>query len=118
MSFDMLLQRGLVLLDGGMGTLLCEKGLKPGEPTQSWNLTHPEEVAAVHRAYMDAGSNIVCANTFGVNTLNGTLAQADAQIGAAFDCLRRAKEETTGAHSMRPRTRRAAVRTESSSRCP
>ena len=96
MSFSELLQNGPVLLDGGMGTLLCEKGLKPGEPTQSWNLTHPEEVAAVHRAYMDAGSNIVCANTFGVNTLNGSLEQADAQIGAAFGCLRRAKAETTG----------------------
>ena len=96
MSFSELLHQGPVLLDGGMGTLLCEKGLKPGEPTQSWNLTHPEEVAAVHRAYMDAGSNIVCANTFGVNTLNGTLEQAEAQIGAAFDCLRRAKAETSG----------------------
>ena len=96
MSFSELLHNGLVLLDGGMGTLLCEKGLKPGEPTQSWNLTHPEEVSAVHRAYMDAGSNIVCANTFGVNTLNSTPEQADALIGAAFDCLRRAKAATTG----------------------
>ena len=100
MSFSKLLQRGAVLLDGGMGSLLCEKGLKPGEPTQSWNLTRPEEVAAVHRAYMDAGSSIVCANTFGVNTLNGSLEQADAQIGAAFDCLRRAKTETAGAQEI------------------
>ncbi|MBQ6065377.1 MAG: homocysteine S-methyltransferase family protein [Clostridia bacterium] len=100
MSFSELLQSGTVLLDGGMGTLLCEKGLKPGEPTQRWNLTHPEEVAAVHRAYMDAGSNIVCANTFGVNTLNGSLEEADALIGAAFDCLRRAKAETAGAQEI------------------
>ncbi|MBQ6118785.1 MAG: homocysteine S-methyltransferase family protein, partial [Clostridia bacterium] len=100
MSFSELLHNGLVLLDGGIGTLLCEKGLKPGEPTQSWNLTHPEEVSAVHRAYMDAGSNIVCANTFGVNTLNGSLEEADALIGAAFDCLRRAKAETAGAQEI------------------
>ena len=96
MSLPELLKKGLVLLDGGMGTMLCEKGLRPGEPTERWNLTHPEEVAAVHRAYMDAGSSVVTANTFGVNTLHYKPEEADALIGAAFDCLRRAKEETTG----------------------
>ncbi len=96
MTFQELLNKGLVLLDGGMGTMLCERGLPPGEPTERWNLTHPEEVAAVHRAYMDAGSSIVCANTFGVNTLHYSAEQADGLIGAAFDCLRRAKETTTG----------------------
>ena len=85
-----------MLLDGGMGTMLCDRGLRPGEPTERWNLTHPEEVSAVHRAYMDAGSNIVCANTFGVNTLHYTPEEADALIGAAFGCLRRAKAETAG----------------------
>ncbi len=96
MSFQTLLQEGIVLLDGGMGTLLCDMGLKPGEPTQRWNLAHPDRVASVHRAYMDAGSHIVCANTFGVNTLNHSKEEADALIGAAFDCLRRAKAETVG----------------------
>ena len=96
MSFSELLRSGPVLLDGGMGTLLCEMGLRPGEPTQQWNLTHPDRVASVHRAYMDAGSNIVCANTFGVNTLNHSVEEADALIGAAFGCLRKAKAETAG----------------------
>ena len=100
MSFHTLLEKGIVLLDGGMGTLLCEMGLKPGEPTQRWNLTHPDAVTSVHRAYIDAGSNIVCANTFGVNTLNTSPEEADAMIGAAFDCLRRAKAETTGAQEI------------------
>ena len=96
MSFSELLRQDVVLLDGGMGTLLCEKGLRPGEPTQRWNLTHPDEVAAIHRAYMDAGSHIVCANTFGVNTLKHSLEEADALIGAAFGCLRQAKSGTAG----------------------
>lgn len=96
MSFQTLLQEGPVLLDGGMGTVLCSMGLRPGEHTESWNLTHPDRVASVHRAYMDAGSQIVCANTFGVNTLAYTAQEADALIGAAFDCLRRAKAETAG----------------------
>lgn len=96
MSFQTLLQEGPVLLDGGMGTVLCSMGLRPGEHTESWNLTHPDRVTSVHRAYMDAGSNIINANTFGVNTLVYTLREADALIGAAFDCLRQAKAETTG----------------------
>ena len=96
MSFQTLLQEGPVLLDGGMGTVLCSMGLRPGEHTESWNLTHPDRVISVHRAYMDAGSNIINANTFGVNTLVYTLREADALIGAGFDCLRQAKAETTG----------------------
>ena len=100
MSFQTLLQEGLVLLDGGMGTVLCSMGLRPGEHTESWNLTHPDRVTSVHRAYMDAGSNIITANTFGVNTLIYTPQEADALIGAAFDCLRQAKAETSGAQEI------------------
>ena len=64
MSFQTLLNKGLVLLDGGMGTVLCSMGLRPGEHTESWNLTHPDRVISVHRAYMDAGSNIINANNY------------------------------------------------------
>lgn len=96
MSFSELLGSGLVLMDGGMGTQLCAMGLGAGEHSETWNLTHPQEVASVHRAYMDAGSNILTANTFNVNTLTYSKEQADAMIGAAFENLRRAKAETTG----------------------
>ena len=64
-----LLKQGTVYLDGGMGTLLQARGLKPGENPEAWNLTHPEEITAIHRAYFEAGSNLVCANTFGANPL-------------------------------------------------
>ena len=100
MSFYELLRNGLVLLDGGMGTVLCSMGLQPGEHTESWNLTHPDRVTAVHRAYMDAGSHLISANTFGVNALAYSPEEADVLIGAAFACLRRAKEETTGAQEI------------------
>ena len=69
MDFRSFLQQKTVILDGGMGTLLQEKGLKPGQFPETWNLTHPTEIAAIHRAYFDAGSNVVCTNTFGANTL-------------------------------------------------
>lgn len=63
------LQSGRVVLDGGMGTQLQARGLPLGVFPEEWNLSRPDEVTAVHRAYFLAGSDIVCANTFGANTL-------------------------------------------------
>lgn len=61
------LGKQLLFLDGGMGTLLQKEGLKPGEFPESWNLEKPEVIQAVHRAYYEAGSNILLTNTFGAN---------------------------------------------------
>ena len=55
--------------DGGMGTLLQARGLKPGELPERWNLTHPEEIIDIHHQYLLAGANIITANTFGANEL-------------------------------------------------
>ena len=63
------IENSIIYLDGGMGTMLQERGLKPGEYPELWNITHPEEITEIHRLYFDAGSNIVNANTFGANTL-------------------------------------------------
>ena len=52
-----------------MGTLLQEKGLKPGELPETWNLNHPEDIIGIHQAYIEAGSDIVLTNTFGANAL-------------------------------------------------
>ena len=57
----------LVFLDGGMGTQLQERGLKPGETPELWNLSRPDDIRAVHSAYLAAGADIVYANTFGAN---------------------------------------------------
>lgn len=56
-----------LIMDGGMGTMLQEAGLQGGELPESWNLLHPERVKAIHRAYLDAGADIITANTFGAN---------------------------------------------------
>lgn len=50
-----------------MGTELFAKGLKRGEPPEMWNLRHPEKVQEVHRAYVEAGCDIIQTNTFGAN---------------------------------------------------
>jgi 5-methyltetrahydrofolate--homocysteine methyltransferase len=55
----------VLVLDGAMGTMLQERGLKPGQSPEELNLTAPEIVAGVHRAYLDAGADIIVTNTFG-----------------------------------------------------
>ncbi len=64
-----LLGSRVLFFDGGMGTLLQQRGLAPGELPESWNLTHPEEVLAIHRDYLAAGADFITANTFGANRL-------------------------------------------------
>lgn len=56
-----------IYFDGGMGSLLQSRGLKPGELPETWNLLHPEIVEGIHRDYLDAGADVVTANTFGLN---------------------------------------------------
>ena len=64
----------LIFLDGAMGTMLQRKGLQPGENPELLNLTRTEWIRDIHAAYVDAGSNVVYANTFGANRrkLEGT----------------------------------------------
>ena len=61
------LGKELLFFDGGMGTLLQEAGLAPGELPETWNITCPDKVTQIHRAYFEAGSDIVLMNTFGAN---------------------------------------------------
>lgn len=55
----------VLVLDGAMGTMLQQRGLKPGQSPEELNLTMPETVAAVHQEYVDAGADIIVTNTFG-----------------------------------------------------
>ena len=57
----------ILLLDGGMGTMLQAAGLPLGQTPEVWNVTEPEKVAAVHRKYVEAGSRLLYTNTFGAN---------------------------------------------------
>jgi 5-methyltetrahydrofolate--homocysteine methyltransferase len=57
----------VLILDGAMGTMLQERGLRPGQSPEELNLTLPDVVAGVHRAYAEAGADIIVTNTFGGN---------------------------------------------------
>ena len=59
--------RGFLLLDGGMGTELQKRGLKPGGLPELLNLTNEDIVRSVHEAYVKAGAEVITANTFGAN---------------------------------------------------
>lgn len=54
-----------LLLDGAMGTLLFSVGLSAGDPPEEWNVLYPEKIQATHRAYAEAGSNLILTNSFG-----------------------------------------------------
>jgi len=93
------LKNNIVYLDGGMGTLLQARGLRPGELPERWNISHPDAVREIHREYFDAGSNIVNANTFGANILKFSHEELDEIIGAALKNVRDAAAESSGKQS-------------------
>lgn len=99
------IKQGVFYLDGGTGSYLQARGLRPGELPESWNLDRPEEIIALHRAYFEAGSHAVCANTFGANGLKFDgkdgrpgLAQV---VTAAVNCAKQAREEAVGGQKER-----------------
>ena len=81
-----------VFYDGALGTMLQKCGLKPGERPDILNITAPDAVENVHRMYVDAGSDIICANTFGANAgaLSGTGYTPAEIISAAVAIAKRA----------------------------
>lgn len=96
MNITEFLKNNIVFLDGGMGTLLQERGLGPGELPERWNLEHPEVIVDIHRAYFDAGSNVVNTNTFGANILKFSADELDAIVKAAIKNARSAAESSIG----------------------
>jgi 5-methyltetrahydrofolate--homocysteine methyltransferase len=63
---DALRQR-VLLADGAVGTELQRTELEPGGCGERWNVEHPDRVLAIHRAYVDAGSDCLITNTFGAS---------------------------------------------------
>jgi len=69
MHFDISNRETPFIADGGLGTMLQSRGLGH-EGTETWCLTHPEEILRLCREYLAAGAMWVTANTFGANRLN------------------------------------------------
>ncbi|MCD4783303.1 MAG: homocysteine S-methyltransferase family protein [Candidatus Eremiobacteraeota bacterium] len=64
-----LIKERIVLFDGAMGTQLINQGLKKGDCPEMWNLQRPDDLAEIHKAYFDAGADVVTTNTFGGNAV-------------------------------------------------
>ena len=75
--------KGFILLDGAMGTELQKRGLKTGALPELLNLTDPAVVRAVHEDYVNAGADIITANTFGANARKLGSAQRVREVVAA-----------------------------------
>ncbi len=61
------LKQNILIFDGAMGTMLQAAGLSAGEIPESYNITNPEIVESIHKTYVDAGADIITANTFQAN---------------------------------------------------
>ncbi len=58
-----------VFFDGGMGTMIQATGIEDYDIPEDLSITHPEIIKSIHRKYLDAGANVITANTFGINPL-------------------------------------------------
>ena len=82
------LSKRILILDGAMGTMLQRKGLQGN--SESFNLTNPETIGEIHNEYIEAGADIVTANSFSANSISqseynlsekaGQMAEAAARI--------------------------------------
>ena len=99
MNFREYLKNNIVYLDGGMGTLLQARGLLAGERPEEWNISHSDVIIDIQRQYFDAGSNVICSNTFGANILKFDEENLDKIIKAAFDNARAARDASIGKQS-------------------
>lgn len=96
MDVKTLLERDYVILDGGFGTEMQKRGMKPGETSEIMNFKMEDEVCAVLRSYVEAGSDIVSANTFGINRfkLKDTGYTVEETVNKALDIAKKAVSGT------------------------
>ena len=89
------LQDNILYLDGGMGTLLQQRGLEAGELPERWNIYHSDVIRQIHKSYYDAGSNVVCTNTFGANILKYSEEELDNIVRSAIENAKIARQLST-----------------------
>lgn len=96
MDVKELLKKGYIVLDGAMGTMLQKKGMKMGVVPETLGITKPDWIIDIHKQYIEAGSDIVYANTFGANRykLKGTGYSTEEIIKKAIENGRKACEES------------------------
>ncbi len=91
---ELLNKKEFIFLDGAMGTLIQKSGVQYKSVPETLNITHPELIMSFHRAYIDAGADIVYANTFGANAykLKDSGYSVEQIISAGIDNAKKASD--------------------------
>lgn len=87
-----ILGKDIIILDGATGTMLQQLGLQPGESPLNMNLRAPELVKQLHETYLNAGSDIICSNTFSASEHFGKGQDASESFIAAIRIAKAAAE--------------------------
>jgi len=77
---SLLNERGILLADGATGTNLFTAGLQTGDAPELWNTDYPERISALHRSFVEAGSDIILTNSFGGNRYRLALHDASHRV--------------------------------------
>lgn len=82
----------ILIFDGAMGTMLQKSGVKFNKVPEELNITHPEVIESIHRAYLDAGSDVISTNTFGANRYKAEKAGCalEDMVSSAVEAAKRA----------------------------
>ena len=89
---DYLKTKGALILDGAMGSLLSERGLRIGERPEEWAIKNPDEIGRVHTEYFTAGADAVLTDTFGANVFKYDEAAVEEMIAAAVALAKKARD--------------------------
>ncbi|MBQ7809732.1 MAG: homocysteine S-methyltransferase family protein [Clostridia bacterium] len=86
------LSKEIIIFDGAMGTMLQARNLPKDVLPETYNLTHPEVITDIHLKYLEAGADVISANTFGANLLKFSEDDLKAVIDGAISCAEKARE--------------------------
>jgi 5-methyltetrahydrofolate--homocysteine methyltransferase len=70
----------VVLMDGGMGSMIISAGMREGDIPEAWAVKNPEKLIAIHAAYLEAGAEVIQTNTFGASRLKLHSSEAGAKL--------------------------------------
>ncbi|MBQ9882420.1 MAG: homocysteine S-methyltransferase family protein, partial [Synergistes sp.] len=88
----------ILIFDGAMGTMLQKHGLARGVVPETLNVTSPEMIEDIHRAYLDAGADVILSNSFGANRFKAEQAGMELELmtRSAVRNTRRAADRYAG----------------------
>jgi len=97
MLIELLQERGWLLADGATGTTFFKMGLEAGDAPELWNTSDPDKVTALHKGFVDAGSDIILTNSFGGSSYRLKLHDAQDRVHELNEAAARIAREVADA---------------------